>query len=285
MLNMIINIIKNYFYNSCKMKINKTIILLISLILFISSNAKTNSKLSKSLAKRSSNRRAETKILKRNRSKYSEETGTRDSNRGSVFSLVDLEVNCFKKKGPLTKFHLYGLNGWFSNDIGYEFSCMNDMIKQGQTIKSSTVTSKKVSLFDYTTSPKLLNNLEVNCGEAFISSFVLKRGINDLHYTSSCISLKQKAGSCENKKTPEANVAWIGLFSDTVSNLDQLSIEAPANKALVSFKLVVQNKKVLYEYKVCEIDTSVPVIIPETSKIKGRNVDNINFKLDRRRRY
>ena len=268
------------------MKIDRSIILLISLLLLISSNAKKSS----SSMKRRFHSEAQTKITPRDTKKYPlpTEVSIIDSNSGSVFSLAQVQdVSCFNQKGPLTKFHLQGENGWISNSIGYEWGCMDNAVRQGQNVIYSTVSSaNKVNYALAGSSPKILNNVEVDCKDAFISSFKLQKSNIELYYSASCMNLKQKAGTCETKQTNPANIAWLGYFSDTVSNLDQLPLEAPVNKALVYFKLIVQEKKVLYEYRACEVDTSASIIetSPVTRKVKTFNADNHNLALNRKRR-
>jgi len=234
--------------------------------------------------KRRSHSQAETKIDARNKSKFPEATFLTESKSGSVYSLINLNVKCFDKNGPLTKFHLFGEFGFFSNDIGYEFGCMNNIIRPKQQVVYSTVTSSfRANFAKVSNSPKLLDKVDVDCKDGFINSFQLAKSNIEVYYLASCMHLKQKLGSCESKTTNPANVSWLGIFSDTVSNLDQVPLEAPANKALVSFKLLVKDKKVYYEYKACEVDTSVP-IIEAAKKIPGKNVDNLSVKIDKRRR-
>lgn len=270
------------------MKINTKIILLISLLLVISSYAKKKS--SSTTMRRRNSAKAQTKVAPRDTKKFPlpQNISVVDSKSGSVFTLADVqEVNCFQQKGPLTKFHLYGENGWWSNKIGYEWGCMDNAVRQGQNVGFTTVSSaNKVNYAQAGSSPKILNNVEVDCKDAFISAFKLQKTNNDLYYTASCMNLKQKSGSCETKQTNAANISWLGLFSDTVSNLDQLPLEAPANKALVYFKLVVQSGKVVYEYKACEVDTTAAVIetAPASRQVKRINADNLNLNLDRKRR-
>ena len=266
------------------MKISSTIKFIISIMLLICSNARRSLYSSHNSAKKRSHSQAETKIDARNKSKFPEATSLTKSERGSVFSLVDLTVKCFDKNGPLTKFHLYGKFGLFSNDIGYEFGCMNNIIRPKQEVAYTTFTSDfRANFANQANSPKLLNNLDVDCKDGFINSFQLKKSNIEVYYLASCMNLKQNLGSCESKTTNPTNVSWLGIFSDTVSNLDQVPLEAPTNKALVSFKLLVKDNKVFYEYKACEVDTSVPIMLT-AKKTPGRNVDNLNFKIDKRRR-
>ena len=239
--------------------------------------------------KRRLNSEAQTKIDKRNKSKFPlpEQSVLIDSERGSVMSLVKVqEVTCFNQKGPLARFHLYGENGWISNNVGYEWGCLNDKIPQGQNVKFSTVSSAKKGNYSKSSSPKILNEVEVDCKDGFISSFRLQKSNIELYYSASCMNLKQKA--CETKKTKATEVAWLGFFSDTVSNLDQVPLEAPANKGLVSFKLIIEGKNVLYEYKACEVDLTPVIETAPVPQVKRFNADNLNVLLDnkrRRRRY
>lgn len=263
-----------------------TLLIILSLSIFQFSNA---------LNKKSSKRRnsAKAKIIARNSQKYKYETKLDSTNFGSVFSLSDKEISCYDKKGPLTAFHLFGKFGFFSNLIGFEFNCVDNILVRNERFEFTSIRSdNKVDIVNKDASPRLLNNVDVDCKDRFISSFVLKNNAKELYYDAKCVNLGIKPNTCETKNTAEVNPQWIGLGFDTVSNLDGIPVDSPPNKALVSFKLVEKNKKISYEYKACEIDTAsvdrinkAPLVISSNQARKNNN-DNPDTKLRKlKRRY
>ncbi len=274
------------------MKMTTSIMLLTSLLLLVSSiamNAKKSSSSTDTNRKRLQSQ-SKTKIEKRNKAKfpYGDVKTLVDGKRGSVLALLNVpKVTCFDANGPLTKLHIYGEDGWVSNSIGYEWDCMANLIEKGQNVHFFT--SESINQVNYVgagESPKILNNVAADCFAGFISSFSLVKTSLKLYYTASCLLLKQKA--CETKTTKDVSISWKGYFSDTVSYLDKIPIEAPQNKALTSFKLVKKGENVAFEYRVCEVDTSAVEIeksAVSVSKIHEPkfNVDNLKFNLAERR--
>jgi len=252
---------------------------------------------SNSLNKKSSKRRnsAKANILPRNEKNYKKSTFLSGTELGSVYSLRDKQVSCFNEKGAISGFHVFGKNGWISNDIGIEYNCIeNKIINQNKFEYKSFQSIKKGDILSGT-SPNLLTNIEVNCKDGFISEFTLKKDWFQIYYDAKCVNLPIKKGSCKTEKSNQINPRdW--LIFDSVSKLDQIPVNSPNGKALVSFKLVNINKNIYYEFNACEIDNdqlntinteSNNIVSNAALKAISKNNDNPDAKLRKlkRRRY
>lgn len=171
--------------------------------------------------------------------KYQHTTRLMDGNKGSVYSLSLHSVDCLENLGPITRFHLWGSFGLFSNDLAFEYSCMENKVKSKNLLEKEYFESKnKVDTTNMKDSPKALINIDADCQENFLGQFKLKHN-SKLYFTGYCIKLKQKKETCKTFRGGLTDTYWISSFlGETISNLDQLPVIAPKDTALVSFKMI-----------------------------------------------
>jgi len=241
------------------------------------------------------------KIDNRNKDKYSHTTRMLDGKSGSIYSLAEHEINCIDRFGPIRGFHLWGSWGFISNYLSFEFNCQDDLLKDKKIETKSFESQNKKDKNKISDSPTALIDIDADCKENFLGKFQL---INDdkkkqLYFSGQCIKLKQKPRTCETITGGKGTKSsWFLGMGSTVSNLDQIPVNAPENKALVSFKMIkTKDDKIAFEYVACEIDmtdTNLQTNQPSSNPVqekkrivrgdqKKMNADVLDFELRKKK--
>jgi len=235
------------------------------------------------------------KIADRDSEKYKHTTRLLDGKKGSVYSLTLHNVDCVDYLGPITGFHLWGSWGVFSNDLALEYSCMDYLIKSRNLQKSTFESQNTKNTKKLKDSPKALIDIDADCKENFLGKFQLQNDDKNkkLYFSGECIKLKQKQGTCETITGGKGTKSsWFLGMGSTLSNLDKIPVNAPENKALVSFKMIkTKDDKIAFEYVACEIDMTddtkedkkndkpIPIIHDERPNTPAPIINQVNNKI------
>jgi len=195
-----------------------------------------------------------TNIAGRDNKKYSLATKVQDGDRGNIFKLSEHPMECPSKQA-LTGFQLYGTSGWFSNKIGYQFSCgAVNASASPEKMVAGTQDSDKAPIIDgeKRNAAGKISEIEAACPKnAVIKNLSVKNDGKSIFYKTECI--EAYVDDCKQEETENKNIKWNFIGDKAITQLDQFAIKAADGRALQNIKAIHTGNNLKYVYTTCDI--------------------------------